>query len=156
MTSDLWTHWSGWDSERTGVTQQIGLLSPNMKSVLSEQSARTKVELLPQLSNRPHFTGGGFRIDNPVRRWPPTGSDLSGVNETGPGVRWVSASLCQKAQSVVCVGFKGHWWLLLHIQLRHVANLPSTATAVMKVNVYDCFENPRPLRILWLYMTTTR
>uniref|UniRef100_A0A7N8XSI7 Cilia and flagella associated protein 58 n=1 Tax=Mastacembelus armatus TaxID=205130 RepID=A0A7N8XSI7_9TELE len=37
----------------------------------SEQRARTKVEQLeplPQLSSKPHFTGGGFRIDHPVRR----------------------------------------------------------------------------------------
>ncbi|KAG7224645.1 hypothetical protein INR49_011398 [Caranx melampygus] len=41
------------------------------KKLYSEQRTKTKVdqlELLPQLSNKPHFTGGGFRIDNPVRK----------------------------------------------------------------------------------------
>uniref|UniRef100_A0A3Q1J0C3 Cilia- and flagella-associated protein 58 central coiled coil domain-containing protein n=1 Tax=Anabas testudineus TaxID=64144 RepID=A0A3Q1J0C3_ANATE len=38
---------------------------------LSEQRSKTKVEQLeplPQLSSKPHFTGGGFRIDNPAKR----------------------------------------------------------------------------------------
>ncbi|XP_031166935.1 cilia- and flagella-associated protein 58 [Sander lucioperca] len=41
------------------------------KKLHSEQRTKTKVEQLeplPQLSSKPHFTGGGFRIDNPVRR----------------------------------------------------------------------------------------
>ncbi|XP_034538757.1 cilia- and flagella-associated protein 58 [Notolabrus celidotus] len=43
----------------------------SQKKLYSEQRANTKVEQLeplPQLSSKPHFTGGGFRIDNPVRR----------------------------------------------------------------------------------------
>ncbi|XP_068457402.1 cilia- and flagella-associated protein 58 [Clinocottus analis] len=43
----------------------------SQKKLQSEQRTRTTVEqldLLPQLSSKPHFTGGGFRIDNPVRR----------------------------------------------------------------------------------------
>ncbi|XP_026184320.1 cilia- and flagella-associated protein 58 [Mastacembelus armatus] len=43
----------------------------SQKKLYSEQRARTKVEQLeplPQLSSKPHFTGGGFRIDHPVRR----------------------------------------------------------------------------------------
>uniref|UniRef100_A0A8C4DXP3 Cilia- and flagella-associated protein 58 central coiled coil domain-containing protein n=1 Tax=Dicentrarchus labrax TaxID=13489 RepID=A0A8C4DXP3_DICLA len=38
------------------------------KKLHSEQRTKTKVEHLeplPQLSSKPHFTGGGFRIDNP-------------------------------------------------------------------------------------------
>ncbi|KAA8586336.1 hypothetical protein FQN60_000172 [Etheostoma spectabile] len=41
------------------------------KKLHSEQRTKTKVEQLeplPQLSSKPHFTGGGFKIDNPVRR----------------------------------------------------------------------------------------
>uniref|UniRef100_UPI0037E95453 cilia- and flagella-associated protein 58 n=1 Tax=Semicossyphus pulcher TaxID=241346 RepID=UPI0037E95453 len=41
------------------------------KKLHSEQRRKTKVEQLeplPQISSKPHFTGGGFRIDNPVRR----------------------------------------------------------------------------------------
>ncbi|KAM8741734.1 cilia- and flagella-associated protein 58 [Acanthopagrus schlegelii] len=41
------------------------------KKLHSEQMTKTKVEQLeplPQLSSKPHFIGGGFRIDNPVRR----------------------------------------------------------------------------------------
>ncbi|XP_042286993.1 fasciculation and elongation protein zeta-1 isoform X4 [Thunnus maccoyii] len=40
----------------------------SQKKLHSEQSTKTKVEQLeplPQLSSKPHFTGGGFRIDNP-------------------------------------------------------------------------------------------
>ncbi|KAM7374887.1 hypothetical protein PAMP_007521 [Pampus punctatissimus] len=43
----------------------------SQKKLHSEQRTKTKVEQLeplPQLSSKPHFTGGGFRIDNPVRR----------------------------------------------------------------------------------------
>ncbi|KAM6911713.1 cilia- and flagella-associated protein 58 [Lycodopsis pacificus] len=43
----------------------------SQKKLHSEQRTRTTVgqlEALPQLSSKPHFTGGGFRIDNPVRR----------------------------------------------------------------------------------------
>lgn len=39
------------------------------KKLQSEQRTKIKVEhpeLLPQLSSKPHFTGGGFRVDNPV------------------------------------------------------------------------------------------
>ncbi|CAG5878862.1 unnamed protein product [Menidia menidia] len=42
----------------------------SQKKLHSEQRTRTKLEQLgplPQLGSRPHFTGGGFRIDNPVR-----------------------------------------------------------------------------------------
>ncbi|KAL7390317.1 hypothetical protein ABVT39_018730 [Epinephelus coioides] len=41
------------------------------KKLHSEQRTKTKVEQLeslPQLSSKPHFTGGGFRIDNPLKR----------------------------------------------------------------------------------------
>ncbi|XP_042286994.1 fasciculation and elongation protein zeta-1 isoform X5 [Thunnus maccoyii] len=41
----------------------------SQKKLHSEQSTKTKVEQLeplPQLSSKPHFTGGGFRIDNPL------------------------------------------------------------------------------------------
>nr|XP_019941068.1 PREDICTED: cilia- and flagella-associated protein 58 [Paralichthys olivaceus] len=41
------------------------------KKLQSELRTKTKVEeleRLPQLSSKPHFTGGGFRIDNPVKR----------------------------------------------------------------------------------------
>ncbi|XP_024117468.1 cilia- and flagella-associated protein 58 [Oryzias melastigma] len=40
------------------------------KKLCSEQRARPKLEQLeplPQLSSRTHFTGGGFRLDNPVK-----------------------------------------------------------------------------------------
>ncbi|XP_008330704.1 cilia- and flagella-associated protein 58 [Cynoglossus semilaevis] len=43
----------------------------SQKKLHSEQMTRSKVEQLeslPQLSSKSHFTGGGFRIDNPVRR----------------------------------------------------------------------------------------
>ncbi|XP_069021148.1 cilia- and flagella-associated protein 58 [Embiotoca jacksoni] len=43
----------------------------SQKKLHSEQRTKTKPEhpdLLPQLSSKPHFTGGGFRVDNPVRR----------------------------------------------------------------------------------------
>ncbi|KAM9847002.1 cilia- and flagella-associated protein 58 [Aulostomus maculatus] len=43
----------------------------SQKKLHSEQRTKTKaeqVEPLPQLSSKPHFTGGGFKIDNPVRR----------------------------------------------------------------------------------------
>ncbi|XP_070700110.1 cilia- and flagella-associated protein 58 [Pempheris klunzingeri] len=43
----------------------------SQKKLHSEQRTKTKVEqleALPQLCSKPHFTGGGFRIDNPVRR----------------------------------------------------------------------------------------
>ncbi|KAG7516460.1 hypothetical protein JOB18_031669 [Solea senegalensis] len=43
----------------------------SQKKLHSEHMTRSKVEQLeplPQLSSKPHFTGGGFRIDNPVRR----------------------------------------------------------------------------------------
>ncbi|XP_076607181.1 cilia- and flagella-associated protein 58 [Chaetodon auriga] len=43
----------------------------SQKKLHSEQKTKTKVEQLeplPQLSSKPHFTGGGFRIDNPVKR----------------------------------------------------------------------------------------
>ncbi|XP_068577374.1 cilia- and flagella-associated protein 58 [Cebidichthys violaceus] len=43
----------------------------SQKKLHSEQRTKTTVEQLeplPQLSSKPHFTGGGFRIDNPVRR----------------------------------------------------------------------------------------
>lgn len=46
------------------------LMSWSSVCLISEQRTKTKVEQLeplPQLS-KPHFTGGGFRIDNPVRR----------------------------------------------------------------------------------------
>ncbi|MED6256281.1 hypothetical protein ATANTOWER_023240 [Ataeniobius toweri] len=42
----------------------------NQKRIYSEQRSRTTVEeqeVLPQLNNTPHFTGGGFRIYNPVK-----------------------------------------------------------------------------------------
>ncbi|XP_029375725.1 cilia- and flagella-associated protein 58 [Echeneis naucrates] len=44
----------------------------SQKKLQSEQRTKTKVEqleFLPQLSNRPQFTGGGFRIDIPVKRY---------------------------------------------------------------------------------------
>ncbi len=47
------------------------LMSWSSVCLISEQRTKTKVEQLeplPQLSSKPHFTGGGFRIDNPVRR----------------------------------------------------------------------------------------
>ncbi|XP_023121554.1 cilia- and flagella-associated protein 58 [Amphiprion ocellaris] len=43
----------------------------SQKKLHSEQRTKTKaeqLEALPQLSSKPHFTGGGFRIDNPLRR----------------------------------------------------------------------------------------
>ncbi|XP_074528557.1 cilia- and flagella-associated protein 58 [Halichoeres trimaculatus] len=40
----------------------------SQKKLHSEQRAKTQPEPLPRLSSKPHFTGGGFRIDNPVRR----------------------------------------------------------------------------------------
>ncbi|XP_047199497.1 cilia- and flagella-associated protein 58 isoform X1 [Hippoglossus stenolepis] len=43
----------------------------SQKKLQSEQRTLTKVEQLerlPQLSSKPHYTGGGFRTDNPVRR----------------------------------------------------------------------------------------
>ncbi|XP_040006991.1 cilia- and flagella-associated protein 58 [Xiphias gladius] len=43
----------------------------SQKKLHSEQRTKTKVEQLeplPQLSSKPQFIGGGFRIDNPVRR----------------------------------------------------------------------------------------
>ncbi|KAM6983740.1 cilia- and flagella-associated protein 58 [Tautogolabrus adspersus] len=43
----------------------------SQKKLHSEQRSKMKVEQLeplPQLSSKPHFTGGGFRIDNPARR----------------------------------------------------------------------------------------
>ncbi|XP_070839620.1 cilia- and flagella-associated protein 58 [Chaetodon trifascialis] len=43
----------------------------SQKKLHSEQKTKTKVEQLeplPQLSSKPHFTGGGFRIDNPMKR----------------------------------------------------------------------------------------
>ncbi|KAM9348951.1 cilia- and flagella-associated protein 58 [Symphorus nematophorus] len=43
----------------------------SQKKLHSEQRTKPKVEQLehlPKLSSKPHFTGGGFRIDNPVRR----------------------------------------------------------------------------------------
>uniref|UniRef100_A0AAV2JG70 Uncharacterized protein n=1 Tax=Knipowitschia caucasica TaxID=637954 RepID=A0AAV2JG70_KNICA len=41
------------------------------KKLQSESKNMNKVEhveRLPQLINKPHFTGGGFRIENPTRR----------------------------------------------------------------------------------------
>ncbi|XP_037605427.1 cilia- and flagella-associated protein 58 [Sebastes umbrosus] len=43
----------------------------SQKKLHGEQRTKTKVEQiepLPQLSGKPHFTGGGFRTDHPVRR----------------------------------------------------------------------------------------
>lgn len=43
----------------------------SQKKLHSEQNSQNRVEQierLPQLFNKPHFTGGGFRIENPVRR----------------------------------------------------------------------------------------
>ncbi|XP_067350961.1 cilia- and flagella-associated protein 58 isoform X2 [Channa argus] len=43
----------------------------SQKKLHSEQKMKTKVEQLeplPQLSSKPHFTGGGFKIDNPVKK----------------------------------------------------------------------------------------
>uniref|UniRef100_A0A7N8YGW1 Cilia and flagella associated protein 58 n=1 Tax=Mastacembelus armatus TaxID=205130 RepID=A0A7N8YGW1_9TELE len=58
-------------SENQRLANELANIKKKYLSQKNEQRARTKVEQLeplPQLSSKPHFTGGGFRIDHPVRR----------------------------------------------------------------------------------------
>ncbi|KAG8008181.1 Cilia-and flagella-associated protein 58 [Nibea albiflora] len=61
-------------SENQSLANELANVKKNyisQKKLLSEQRTKTKVkqlEPLPQLSSKAHFTGGGFRINNPVRR----------------------------------------------------------------------------------------
>ncbi|TKS83720.1 Cilia- and flagella-associated protein 58 [Collichthys lucidus] len=61
-------------NENISLANELANVKKNyisQKKILSEQSTKTKVtqlEPLPQLSSKPHFTGGGFRITNPVKR----------------------------------------------------------------------------------------
>ncbi|XP_041657963.1 cilia- and flagella-associated protein 58 [Cheilinus undulatus] len=61
-------------SENQSLSRELANIKKkylSQKKLQSEQRSKAKVEpmeLLPQLSSKPHFTGGGFRIDNPVRR----------------------------------------------------------------------------------------
>ncbi|XP_068187756.1 cilia- and flagella-associated protein 58 [Antennarius striatus] len=61
-------------SENQYLTNELANIKKkylSQKKLHSELRTKPKVELLeplPQLSSRPHFTGGGFKIDNPMKR----------------------------------------------------------------------------------------